>query len=241
MANGAVQLSIVLPCYNEARSLPALLESYRKVWKDFPTELVLVNNGSTDDTASVLSSLLARPEYSFARMITVEKNRGYGHGIMTGLRAAQGKILAFSHADLQCRAEDVFAGYDALVRSGTPEQTVIKGRRAKRGWQASLITNGMTVIASSLLCQRLSDINAQPKVFCREHLDLLTSPPDGFEFDVYVLFKARQQGKRVETIPVQFLDRAHGTSKWAFSFRSRWRTMLRVFQYILALRLGTAG
>jgi len=189
----------------------------------------------------VLSDLLARPEYSFARMVQVEKNRGYGHGIMTGLRAAQGKILAFSHADLQCSAEDVFSGYDALIRSAKPALTVVKGRRAKRGWQASLITNAMTLVAWGLLWQRLSDINAQPKVFCREHLDLLVSPPDGFEFDVYVLYKARQHGKRIETIPVRFLERAHGQSKWAFSFLSRWRTMLRVFQYILALRLGTAG
>jgi glycosyltransferase involved in cell wall biosynthesis len=217
-----------------------LLEAYRQVWRDLPAELILVDNGSTDDTRAFLEGLLGDPSYGFARVVTVPKNRGYGHGIMTGLRAAEGKFLAFSHADLQCSPADLFTAYDTLLNSPEPDRTIVKGRRQRRGFGPSLITNGMTVVASMVLGSPLSDINAQPKVFTRAHLDRLSSPPDGFEFDVYVLYKARENGGRILTIPVVFQPRAHGASKWAFSFRSRWRTIVRVFQYIFALRFGAA-
>jgi len=217
-----------------------LLEAYAQVWRELPSELILVNNGSTDGTAQTLERLLADPKYRFARVVTVPKNRGYGHGLITGLRSARGKIVGFSHADLQCSPADLFAAYDALLDSGAPETTIVKGRRQKRALGPSLITNGMTVIASVVLGRPLSDINAQPKVFPRELLNRLESPPDGFEFDVYVLYKALQSGAQILTIPVVFHARPHGSSKWAATFRSRWRTISRVLRYVVALRFGAA-
>ena len=98
-----IQLSIVLPCYNEADNLPLILAGYAKAWRaDMAAELILVNNGSTDHSAEVLQRELANPDYAFARSVLVEENQGYGHGIFTGLQAARGEFLAFSHADMQC-------------------------------------------------------------------------------------------------------------------------------------------
>jgi glycosyltransferase involved in cell wall biosynthesis len=240
MPKRAIQFSIVLPCYNEAQSLEGLLEAYAQVWRDLPSELILVNNGSTDGTSETLERLVADPAYSFARIVTVPKNRGYGHGLMAGLRAAEGRIVGFSHADLQCSPADLFVAYDALVDAGAPGSAIVKGRRQKRSVGPSLITNGMAVIASMLLGRALSDINAQPKVFHRTLLDRLKSPPEGFEFDVYVLHRALENGARIHTIPVVFHARPHGSSKWAATFRSRWLTIARVIGYLFELRFGPA-
>jgi hypothetical protein len=87
---------------------------------------------------------------------------------------------------------------------------------------------------------RLTDINAQPKVFHRSHLERLRRPPEGFQFDLYVLYAARRAGLRVLTVPVVFGTRAHGHSKWAFSFVSRYRTSWATIVYIFKLRLGLA-
>lgn len=236
----SVRFSIVLPCYNEGDNLPLLLQRYLKVWQDLPTELILVNNGSTDHTAEVLERELSRPEFGFARTVIVPQNRGYGHGIYTGLRAARAELVGSSHADMQCDPADLFTAYHKLTAEPDPTRALVKGKRAGREFGASLVTNAMALLASTVLFTKLTDINAQPKVFHRSHLERLTHPPDGFEFDLYVLYKARGAGLKILTVPVVFGERAHGRSKWAFSVFSRYRAMWTTMIYILRLRLGDA-
>lgn len=236
-----IQLSIVLPCYNEGEGLVELLQGYRAIWRDLPAELILVNNGSTDHTAAVLTRELSKPENAFARSIHIEKNRGYGDGIWTGLRSARGEFLAWSHADMQCAPGDVFAAYDKLQSQPEPKRTLVKGRRAPRELAAEIVTRGMSLFSTWVLRMPLSDINAQPKVFHRSLMEQLPNPPDGFPFDVYVLYRAKRAKWRLITIPVLFGIRKHGQSKWAFSFVSRWRTILRMMKYILALRFRPEG
>jgi glycosyltransferase involved in cell wall biosynthesis len=242
MTADAPRLSVVLPCYNEADNLPPLLERYAQTWQAqaLPAELILVDNGSTDHTPEVLRRELARPELAFARVVTVPKNRGFGHGTFTGLQAARGTVLGFSHADMQYAPQDLFDAYHCLQQSPDPTRVLVKGKRAARGASASLVTNTMAVLASAVLLMPLTDINAQPKVFHRSHLARLTRPPDGFQFDLYVLYTARRAGLRVLTVPVVFGQRAHGQSKWAFSFVSRYRTIWATIVYIFKLRLGAA-
>lgn len=240
MSAPAIVFSIVLPCYNEADNLPPLLEAYAECWPDTSAELVLVNNGSTDHTSDVLARELARPKYAFARTVLVPVNQGYGFGVNAGLRSAQGEIIGISHADMQCAPADLFAAYRKLVEAGA-ETALVKGERSPRGFGPSLVTNTMAVLASVVLGMRLSDINAQPKVFHRSLLAHLTDPPNGFELDLYLLYKARKLGLKVLTIPVIFGTRAHGTSKWAFSLLSRWRHIMATVRYIFHLRFSAGG
>jgi glycosyltransferase involved in cell wall biosynthesis len=242
MSQPVPRLSVVLPCYNEADNLPPLLERYAQEWQAqrLPAELILVDNGSSDHTGEVLQRELARPELDFARVVRVEQNRGFGHGTFTGLQAARGEVLGFSHADMQYLPKDVFDAYHCLMAAPDPTRVLVKGKRAARGLSASLVTNTMAVLASTVLLMPLTDINAQPKVFHRSHLARLTQPPDGFQFDLYVLYTARRAGLKVLTVPVVFGKRAHGQSKWAFSFLSRYRTIWATIVYIFGLRFGRA-
>jgi glycosyltransferase involved in cell wall biosynthesis len=235
-----IKFSIVLPCYNEAASLPTLLGRYVEVWGDIPAELVLVNNGSTDNTAQVLLEELSKPELSFARTVLVKKNRGYGHGIFTGLKAAKGEFVGFSHADLQCDPADLLIAYKLLVAQADPRKSIVKGKRAPRDFASELVTRTMSALSTAVLMTRLSDINAQPKVFHRSLLDKLTNPPDGFQFDLYVLHIATQAGLEIQTIPVVFGERIHGESKWAATLFGRYRTILATIAYIFKLRFGSA-
>ncbi len=241
MSTPPLRFSIVLPCYNEADNLPLLLDGYRQIWEDLPAELILVNNGSTDHTAEALARELRRPELAFARTVLVPRNRGYGHGIVTGLQAARGEFVGFSHADMQCSPADLFRAYHRLNAEPDPAHALVKGKRGPRGFSAALVTNTMSLMASTVLFIRLTDINAQPKVFHREFLKHLTRPPDGFQFDLYVLYTARRAGMTLLTIPVVFGQRAHGQSKWAFSFLSRYRMIWATIVYLFRLRFGGAG
>ncbi len=229
-------LSIVLPCYNEAANLPEVLHRFRPLANRYAFELILVNNGSTDDTARLLEQLLADPAHRFARSHLVPVNQGYGYGIMAGLRAATSEILAYSHADLQCAPEDIFAAYEKLVASPDQDRLLLKGQRLRRRFSEALITRGLQLLATVVLMTPLSDINGQPKVFPRRLLQELTHPPHDFTFDLYVLYRARRAGWRIDTVPVDFGKRLHGVSHWAFSWRSKLRTIRGFMTYLFILR-----
>ncbi len=229
-----IAFSVVLPCYNEANNLSLILAGYRRVWRD-SCELVLVDNGSTDDTAKFLEQELTNAENNFVRSVLVPVNQGYGYGVMAGVRAAQGEVIGISHADMQCDPLDVFRAYDRLIgNSGNP--VLVKGKRAPRGFTASFITVGMSAIATTVLMTRLTDINAQPKVFPRSLVEHLTNTPKGFELDLCILYTAHKLGWKVLEIPVIFGPRMHGTSKWAFSLASRRKHIWATLKYIFKLR-----
>lgn len=233
------RLSIVLPCYNESRNLPLLLDRYRESWEDLPAELLLVENGSTDDSTVTLDGLLATGLYPFARVVRVPVNRGYGFGVMSGLREARGEFVAFSHADMQCAAGDVFAAFHELCASPNPEKSLIKGRRHGRHWHDCMITAAMSLFAFALLGRRLTDINAQPKVFHRSLLDRLDRPVDSFQLDLYILYTAASSGFAIRTVPVAFPPRIHGTSNWAFSLAGRFGFIRQTIEYMF--QLGVVG
>ena len=231
-------LSIVLPCYNEARNIPLVLARFREVKGAHDFELILVDNGSTDDSASVLASELAEPENAFARTVTVAKNQGYGHGVMTGLLAARGEYLAFSHADMQCDPAHIFVAYDLLTAQPDPRTALVKGYRVDRALGEKVVTLTCQTVAMAILWRHLYDINGQPKVFHHSFLEHLHGAPSGFEFDVFVLFRMLRRKMRQLDVPVPFPPRPHGQSNWSASLRSRARTTLRFVSYCFRLRLG---
>jgi len=231
-------LSVVLPCYNEAAGLTSILDRFHEVGGDRPFELILVDNGSTDDTPDVLSRLL--PRYPFARSVRIENNRGYGDGIYTGLRAARGEVLAWSHADLQTDPADVFRAWEVYGRAAEPGRLLVKGRRHGRRLGEWVISRGMEVVAFLLLRRWLSEINAQPKLFHRGLMEHVERPPIDFNFDVYVLYQARRHGWRIACIDVEFPPRPHGQSHWAATWSSKLRTIRRSMRYMFLLGLGLA-
>src|SRR6202007_1891086 len=116
---------------------------------DLSMEAIFVDNGSTDGSARVFGELL--PRHPFAVGVTVPVNKGYGHGILTGLRKATGRIVGWTHADLQTDPRDVVEGYRAFRSRLLEGRTVLKGRRIGRPPGDRLFTAGMSIIASLAL------------------------------------------------------------------------------------------
>ena len=100
-----MNFSLIIPCYNESKSLPQLLERCTPLLQKGNIEVILVDNGSNDETATLLKTLL--PQYPGCRSIRVEQNQGYGFGITSGLSVATGDILGWTHADLQTDPADI--------------------------------------------------------------------------------------------------------------------------------------
>ncbi len=227
------RLTLVVPCFNEAKNIPLVLRRCAARFDAADVCLLLVDNGSSDDTPNVLATLL--PEYPCARSIRIEKNLGYGHGIVQGLMAAEGDYLGWTHADLQtdpCDALEALSIIDS--RADTP--MFVKGRRCGRPIGDRVFTVGMSIFETMLLRRAMWDINAQPTIFGRNFFERWSSPPSDFSLDLYAYYRALEEGLTIERFNVRFGERAHGVSHWNVDLGSKYRFIKRTVEFSVKLR-----
>jgi glycosyltransferase involved in cell wall biosynthesis len=230
-------LSIVIPCYNESKSLPKLLTiCSQSIGERKNIEFVFVNNGSTDNSQQVFDQLFENPEFWFASLVEVPVNKGYGHGIAQGLMHAQGEILAWTHADLQTDPLDVIKAFEEHYIAIANNEAIVKGKRIQRPFFDNLFTKGMASISSALLKTKLSDVNAQPKIFNKQFWLQLENKPMDFSLDMFLLYMAQKQGKKIIEYPVIFGNRQFGFAKGGGSFKGKLKLILRTLNYIFELR-----
>jgi glycosyltransferase involved in cell wall biosynthesis len=231
-------LSVVLPCYNEKDNLQSLFERLDAVaGANSNLEIILVNNGSTDDSALVFTDLLRSRDQSVFKVVTVDKNIGYGYGILTGLRAAKGDVLSVTHADRQTDPLDVLKALEIYNRQ-PDKYLLVKGFRKNRKISEAVFSYGMGLLASLALRTRLTEINAQPKLFSKAFFDEIEkNAPLDFSLDLYFLYHARKKGSIVH-FPVFFEKRVAGEAKGGSgsSMKVRWKLIRRSFNYIFELR-----
>ncbi len=227
-----MKLSLIIPCYNEAANLPLLLDRCSSL-QDSNIEVVLVDNGSTDNTPAVLQSLI--PNYPHCRSVRVPFNQGYGYGILSGLRVANGDLLAWTHADMQTDPKDILRGLEIFNRHGN-RNIYVKGQRIRRPFADVFFTISMSIFETVLLRTRLWDINAQPNMFSRAFFESWDNPPHDFSLDLYVYFTARYQNLPVYRFPVEFGQRAHGTSHWNINWAAKMKFIRRTIDFSFELK-----
>nr|WP_281371468.1 glycosyltransferase family 2 protein [Petropleomorpha daqingensis] len=223
---------MVIPCYNEAASLPELVLRARFTAEAGDGEVILVDNGSTDDTPKVLAELIA-PDDPRVRSIRVEPNEGYGWGITSGLAVARGPIVGWTHADLQTDPADALRAVAAM--EGT-ERAFVKGRRYGRPLADRVFTAGMSVFETALLRRHLNDINAQPTMFHRSLLEEWGTAPKDFALDLFAMYTAAERGFEIRRVPVVFAPRRFGTSSWNVDLAAKRKFIRRTVDFSLALR-----
>lgn len=227
-----MRFSLVIPCYNEAANLPLLLNRCQAVCKHPSTEVVLVDNGSTDDSPNVLKTLL--PQYPGCRSVRVDVNQGYGFGILSGLRAAQGEILGWTHADLQTDPQDTLRGLTLFDQYGP--DIFVKGRRYGRPLGDVIFTMGMSAFETILLGKPLWDINAQPTMFSKQFFETWHDAPNDFSLDLYAYYRAKIAGIKTYRFPVHFGERANGVSHWNINWAAKRRFIRRTIDFSFELR-----
>lgn len=227
-----MKFSLVIPCYNESANLPLLLERCKGLAEQPGVEVILVDNGSTDESPQVLESLL--PAYPGCRSIRVAVNQGYGFGILAGLRAAEGEILGWTHADLQADPMDALRGL-ALFDQHGPE-IFVKGRRYGRPLADVAFTVGMSLFETILLAKPMWDINAQPTMFSKAFFQRWKDAPSDFSLDLYAYYQAHIQGLKVHRFAVRFGERAHGASHWNVSWAAKRKFIRRTVDFSLQLK-----
>jgi dolichol-phosphate mannosyltransferase len=205
-----LRLSLVIPAYNEAAVIEqAIAEAevaLRPIFADY--EVLVVDDGSSDDTAAIVSRLLRFSPHT--RLLRHPQNRGYGAALRTGFEAATFDLIAFTDADCQFDLADL----EKLARQ-TQEYPLVAGYRVDRKdvWRRRFFSWGYNVLARTLLGTRVRDCDCALKVFRRSALAQLLPESRGFFVNTEMLTRARQLGLPVTEMPVTHRPRLGGQSK----------------------------
>jgi glycosyltransferase involved in cell wall biosynthesis len=228
-----IKLSVVIPCYNEEKNIPLILDRLNQVINRKDIKIILVNNGSMDNSSAILKELL--PKYDFASSIFVPVNQGYGYGILSGLRSAESPLVGWTHADMQTDPYDLIRALE-ISESSDMGECYIKGLRKGRALFDLLFTVGMSLFETIFLKKNLWDINAQPNIFPKKFFDNWVNPPNDFSLDLFALYEAKRVGLKVIRFPVVFPPRIHGVSSWNTGLKSKWKFIKRTIDFSRKLK-----
>ncbi len=231
-------ISIVIPAFDESERLG---DSIRRILsfikrENLAAELIVVDDGSSDQTAEVAEKTCAEfPELS-TKVIHYEENRGKGYAVKIGLLAAKGEVAIFSDADLSTPIEELYklvkpvqdGEYDVTFGSRALDRSLIGTHQPWRREQGGKVFN---LIVRTLTGLPFWDTQCGFKAFnmqkFRPLLDLMTI--DRFGFDVEFLYLANYKGLRLKEIPVRW-DHCEGTKVSVF------RDSQRMFNEVRQIR-----
>lgn len=219
-------LTIIVPCYNEALSLPLIVSAFNEIKDKNKFQLVLLDNGSTDGSAKFLASVKS----SNINIVTVPINKGYGNGLVKAIRNVNTPFTGWIHAD-QINLLNEINTWDIENLRGN---IFVKGVRKHRPLSQRFFSVGMSLCCSIILRVRLREINAQPSIYPTNFLWSLKNPPGDFSVDLFYYSNAKIRGLHETRIKTDFFDRTIGTSNWktglasilqmsAITLRAGWR------------------
>ena len=203
-----MNFSLIIPCYNEARNIPILIKKYRDFLKHKNNELILVNNGSKDNTDEVLQKL---KKYKNIKICKIKNNIGFGAGLKKGFNKAKKNYIIYSHADLEVNPNDILKSIKILSRKENfiNKKIFIKGNRInkiKNYWSVSdiLFSFGLTIFSTILFRKYLFDIHGQPVLFAKKMLKEVSYFPNDFSIDLAIYLHAKSKGYKIIRFPVNF-------------------------------------
>ena len=211
----SINFSLVLPCYNEEKNIFFICKEFFDLpIKNYNTELILVNNGSTDKTGYEIKKVIKKNKSKniTIKLVNLIKNEGYGGGIYEGLKEASGDYIGWSHADLQTPLIDFLKLYNLIKGK---KNILGKGFRTNNRDFDGIISYFHENLASLVLGVKMKEINAQPKIFNKELMKNFSNVPRKWTtLDTYVVFNCLKKNVKIKTINVVFNTRKYGQSKW---------------------------
>lgn len=210
-----MKLSLVIPAYNEAKNIGAVITGLAAALRKIgdPFEIVAVDNGSTDETEKVLKELSRQiPELVSARIFP---NEGYGNGILAGLAVAQGNVLGWMHADNQVSPTDVLLIYQNLNRKNLDFCKAVRVDRDEH-WMRIIQSRAYNIFFRLLFGGVLRDINGTPKLFKRELYEGLNLRSRDWFIDPEIVIKALRRGAKIGEVEVKWSMRPGGSSHVSF-------------------------
>jgi glycosyltransferase involved in cell wall biosynthesis len=234
-----VKLSVLIPIYNEERTLEEVVRRVRAI--QLSKEIILVDDGSKDRSREILSQLQqdseqARDPLNEVRVFLQPTNQGKGAAIKLALGHARGDVIIIQDADLEYDPQD----YPALlepIKRGLAD--VVYGTRFAGGgahrvlffWH-SMGNRMLTLISNMLTNLNLSDMEVGYKMFRAEVLKSIKLESKRFGFEPEVTLKLAKKGYRFYEVPISYHGRTYQEGK-----KITWKDGVSALYYMLRFRL----
>ena len=207
-----MNLSIVIPAYNEAKRITNTLQLILRYFapKKLAYELIVIDDGSKDDTLKIVQALAA--EHQEIKVISYRPNRGKGHAVRQGVEAAQGQLILFSDADLSTPIEEydhlrqvLDSGYDLVLGSRALKTSEVK---VHQPLYRELMGKTFNLLIKLLLFKGFNDTQCGFKLFkAGPAKDLFQRiRVKHFAFDVELVYLALRRGYKVKEEGVKWLN-----------------------------------
>jgi glycosyltransferase involved in cell wall biosynthesis len=204
-------ISAFFPVLNEEGAVAKLtLELLHVLKREFETsEVIIVNDGSTDRTGQIADELKASHD-GYLRVIHHERNRGYGNALKAGFEASQHDLIFFTDGDHQFDMNDL----DKVLPFIEDHDIVVGYRQNRQDSRLRLfLARGYNRLIRLLFGLKLRDIDCSFKLFTRGALDQIDIESHGYFIDTEIMVKAKKLGLRIKEVGVRHLPRTSGESK----------------------------
>lgn len=231
----APQLSILIPVYNEAATVRQAIEALLKADLPFTTELVVVDDGSTDGTSQILDE--GDWPADRVRILRHDRNQGKGAAVRTALEHAAGEFSAIFDADLEYEPADLTLLMTPLLGGKT---NAVFGVRAFDGYTSHsflfvLGNRGVTLAANVLFNVYIKDVMTMHKAIRTEVFRSLPLRERGFAIEPEIAARLLQRGERIFEVPVHYNARPTEEGK-----KLTWVDGLRVLRTLARCRFRPA-
>jgi dolichol-phosphate mannosyltransferase len=228
-------ISIIFPAYNEAENLRRFPAEVFPVFDGLGEEyeVIIVDDGSTDETAEIAKSLGSR-----VRLVQHDRNRGLGAAIRTGVKEARGDLVITMDSDLTFAPKDVprllerYRKGDVDVVSGSPK---LAGYGKDIPSYRVLVGKISTLIYSTVFGRWLTAVSPIFRLYKRDDLLDIPLAATGFDINAEILFHLVRRGKRVAEIPAMLAQRIYGESK--LNYKKEMKRHLRLVWRMLKMRM----
>ncbi|MFZ0818567.1 MAG: dolichyl-phosphate beta-glucosyltransferase [Candidatus Acidiferrales bacterium] len=227
-----IELSIIIPAFNEERRLPQTLDRVRDFLKSRPgvCEVIVVDDGSTDGTAQLVEKMSVN--WPALRLLKNPGNRGKGYSVRHGMLETAGKIVLFTDADLSAPIEeadkllDALKTHDVAIGSRAIDRGVIEVHQPRSREIAGIMFNRVVRL---ILTLPYEDTQCGFKAFVRSRARILFEQQriERFGFDPELLFLAKRHGLAVAEVPVRW---AHDEGTRVHALRDGLRMVFDVFR-----------
>lgn len=228
------KVSLIIPALNEEKTIKSIIDRCFKL--DFVKQVIVVNDGSTDATRSILEKIKSSLPRRGPDLVIIhhKKNLGKGTAIRTGLKHANGEYVMIQDADLEYSPEEVKILLLETKKSKDKIVFGLRGRNRRKGYLLAQLGNYyLSLMFNILFNYRLKDSYTCYKLIPRKIWNELDLKSNGFEIDAELIAKMGMRGYKIKETPISYNPRTYGEGK-----KIKWIDLLKATRVALEVRFS---